>query len=104
MMSWMHGMRLTAACAAISLLCVAAVADVSMKPTPAHTDSGIVFIRTLPQERAVITLVDSLLASSQDCNRRLQYVQSMHKHSWFDDLKWFLAGACAGMLAWEAAR
>ena len=100
-----HGMILRIACV-VMILCsnVGTYAQqptiLHIKPMPVATDSGTVFLRTFEQEASLVVLVDSLLSSSETCNRRLQ----AEKRSWFDDVKWFIAGACVGMLAWEAAR
>ena len=75
-------------------------AQVSVKPSPVSTDSGTVFLRTFEQEKKLVVLVDSLLSENDRCKIQL----SNAKRSWFDDVKWFIAGACVGMLAWEAAR
>ena len=71
-----------------------------IKPMPVATDSGTVFLRTFEQEKKLVVLVDSLLSENDRCKIQL----SNAKRSWFEDVKWFIAGACVGMLAWEAAR
>ena len=71
-----------------------------IKPMPVATDSGTVFLRTFEQEASLVVLVDSLLSANESFKIRL----SNKRRSWFDDVKWFIAGACVGMLAWEAAR
>ena len=71
-----------------------------IKPMPVATDSGTVFLRTFEQEASLVVLVDSLLSANESFKIRL----SNKRRSWWDDVKWFAAGACVGMLAWEAAR
>ena len=74
--------------------------QVSVKPSIVSTDSGTVFVRTFAQEAKLVVMNAALLSANESFKIRL----SNKRRSWWDDVKWFAAGACVGMLAWEAAR
>ena len=75
-------------------------AQVSVKPSTVATDSGTVFLRTFEQEARLVVINATLLSQNESLKTQL----SNEKRSWFEDVKWFIAWACVGMLAWEAAR